>query len=153
MTQESIAAFKITAAKLLSEFRNEATKLLETPFKDFMLENPEVKTIRFMAFTPYFNDGEECVYRIGEFTLELHDEFRKLWLEEKFANEKFDFKYEGHEDYLKESIPDAMRARKNLREFRKSMQLNDLFKIVLGDHVKVEADLEGITVEPYTDHN
>ena len=40
------------------------TKFLEI-FEDFFSANPDLKTIYFTAFTPYWQDGEECVFGIG----------------------------------------------------------------------------------------
>lgn len=39
-----------------------------------VLADPDVKAIHWTQYTPYFNDGEPCVFNTGEITLTLHSQ-------------------------------------------------------------------------------
>lgn len=52
-----------TLRKTLMEQSQEGLKLA---FKSFLETYPQVKTITWAQYTPYFNDGDECTFTIGE---------------------------------------------------------------------------------------
>ena len=44
----------------------EGELILKELFSSFFLENPEVKSLKFQAYTPHFNDGDPCVFHVGD---------------------------------------------------------------------------------------
>jgi hypothetical protein len=56
--------------KLKSDYqkkvREEGEVILKEMFADFFANNPDVNSLRFEAYTPYFNDGEPCVFGVNE---------------------------------------------------------------------------------------
>lgn len=48
------------------EFKKKSKVMFEEFLHDFFASNPEVKTIYWCQYTPYFNDGDACVFGIGE---------------------------------------------------------------------------------------
>lgn len=50
-----------------SQYREKAKKVLnESVFPDFFKKHPEVTAIYWAQYTPYFNDGDPCVFSVGE---------------------------------------------------------------------------------------
>lgn len=55
----------IAKVKAESERRGkEARQVLATLFRDFFAANPAVKSIRWQQYTPYYNDGDPCEFRV-----------------------------------------------------------------------------------------
>lgn len=44
----------------------QAQEGIKDAFKQFFIAFPQVKTIVWSQYTPYFNDGDECVFSVGE---------------------------------------------------------------------------------------
>ena len=47
-------------------FQTEAPGLLKEEFKEFFKKVPEVKVIKWAQYTPYFNDGDACIFGVNE---------------------------------------------------------------------------------------
>jgi hypothetical protein len=50
----------------MDEFKVKAKVALKEEFKTFFEQNPEVHTIRWTQYAPYFNDGEPCEFSVHE---------------------------------------------------------------------------------------
>jgi len=48
-----------------AEFQKKAKVALHEEFKNFFESYPEIKSIVWNQYTPYFNDGEECVFSVN----------------------------------------------------------------------------------------
>jgi hypothetical protein len=48
-----------------------AKKAMSAGFKEIFDTFPTVEGIRFVGYTPYFNDGDACEYSLGEITAKL----------------------------------------------------------------------------------
>lgn len=60
--QQTIDKYLVTRKQLTEQVLEE----LKKEFKKFFAENPGVKMITWTQYTPYFNDGEECVFSVNE---------------------------------------------------------------------------------------
>lgn len=59
---------------------NKIRKVFAPVFIDFLKENPAVRSIYWDQYTPYFNDGDQCIFSVGELQLliegfECYEEF------------------------------------------------------------------------------
>lgn len=70
-----------TKSKLLSDFtaardalKTNCKKLLIETFGKILTDNPKLEAVSFTGYTPSFNDGEPCVFRIGEIDFKFKDE-------------------------------------------------------------------------------
>jgi hypothetical protein len=65
---EDYTAFVEKAGK---ELRDEIQKTLEEIVKLFFAANPHVASLSWHQYTPYFNDGDSCIFSVGDpqFTL------------------------------------------------------------------------------------
>lgn len=76
--------------KEIAEIRTKFKEAFKSQFKDitkqFFEENPEIKCITWSQFTPYFNDGEPCVFGVGEVKF-----LKKFDKEEKLNSDEYEF--------------------------------------------------------------
>jgi hypothetical protein len=64
-----LEALKTTISNLQAlrkTLQEQAQAGLKDAFKQFLVAFPQVKVIVWSQYTPYFNDGEECVFRVNE---------------------------------------------------------------------------------------
>ena len=69
---EKIVEIK-SSIKELKTLKEEQNKLFRDKhfgelFKSFFEENPEINSVQWTQYTPYFNDGEECVFGVNDIT-------------------------------------------------------------------------------------
>lgn len=150
-TQAKIDLFKrFLEAKASSILLKEFQKLVES--------HPEIKSIRWEQFTPYYNDGEDCVFRVGEMQLELHDEFLKancssledLEIYNDYESEDEDNSwYEGHQCVL-EGNKELLNS---FKEFVKCLRDLTLLRDVFGDHKRIILTKDETIVKEYKSHN
>ena len=128
----------------------------------------KVGYIYWTQYTPYFNDGEECTFSVGELCASIATNQEELEDEDCFP-------YEGdfplyYSKYRKETIEDADIDERLIKHFGskeaviecgKAFEIikqaiedipNDMMKAVLGDHITVCVTLDGVEVEQY-DHD
>ncbi len=92
--------------------------------------NPKLKSFGFTAYTPYFNDGDECTYS-------AHTDYPDI------NGESYDnFAYSKTEN--KELISLAEIVTEFLRQFD-----DDVYQEIIGNHVKVTITKDGIETEDY----
>lgn len=141
------------AAAKIQEVKRQATEtavaILKPALKEFLAENPEIKTIAWSQYTPYFNDGEECIFSVNSPSfstakLDTHpdsyDGDEEVVSFEAYSNNKYN-------EYVSSA---AYKACYDLGELLES--LSDELKDVFGDHCQVIVNEDGIFVEQY-DHD
>jgi hypothetical protein len=140
--------------ELKKKFQTEAQAMFKEVTKEFFDKNPAITALVWTQYTPYFNDGDACVFRVNDvtFTNAPDDELENVspWGE-----------YEGDlEDvwveYFVKNIPDSNDIDKKSCEFVSKMigssEMEDIMLEMFGDHVKVVATRNGFDVEDY-DHD
>lgn len=125
------------SVKMQGEFKKMVTEFFDAC--------PDVKSIVWVQYTPYFNDGSPCVFGIGDVTFsnadpenvspwgELEDEEEGLWAASY-----------GYKEYLAE--PQAEYCDKFSRMVN---QLDGVMQEMFGDHVRINVTREGFDVEEY----
>lgn len=137
-----ISSFSKLAHDLQSKMREELKKVFASFFEEF----PQVKTIHWTQYTPYFNDGDECVFRIGElwFTTTEHTEL----------NER-EYAYGEGDDGLINDWSAKIEDEKlnSAINTMSSLLCGDVMECVLkgtyGDHVWVKIHKDGSDVEDF----
>lgn len=121
-----------------------------------LLEHPKVEAIRWQQYTPYFNDGDACEFRVGESYVKLvgHDEGGDY--DDGFLNSYDDTlrEYIGTPEYKWRNEPAKPGSDPSLAEVFKAFVIeNGSFDNMLldafGDHAKVTVTKEQIEVEFY----
>lgn len=120
----------IEAKKALDEkIKAEGEKSVKSFFKEFFEKRPDVYGVKWNQYTPYFNDGEPCVFRVGTIATYLNKEDF-----ENVDKDIWEFEVYGEE-------PET-----SLNE------VEDILLAVFGDHAQVSVTREKIEVEVY-DHD
>lgn len=99
---------------------------------------PEVESIRWTQYTPYFNDGDECVFGVHELYVKFYDINEDGDEDNGFMN-AYDID-KKHQPILKK-----------IRELRKNIP-GEVLKNVFGDHCQITVTRDSCEVEPY-DHD
>ena len=120
-------------------------------FKQFFNECTEIKTVRWVQYTPYFNDGEECVFRVSEpYFSNAKPEQLNPWGElDNFENES-DFSKAAYNCDPTRNEHVSSETYKTCSELSKllcSRSMEAILKNIYGDHVCVTITKDGIDVE------
>lgn len=59
------------------KMEKQGQKLISEEFVKFFQENPEIQSVRWHGYTPYFNDGDECIYGVDSPVFTFTDEFKE----------------------------------------------------------------------------
>jgi hypothetical protein len=133
----------------IEQLRNEAKTKVESIFKtaalELFVEYPDLKSISWSQYTPYFNDGDSCNFS-------SHHDYAAI----KFVASNEDDDEDDDDDYQEgfdESLatPEQLKAGKAAESFLENFDDDDMENL-FGDHVKVIITKDGIEVEDY-DHN
>lgn len=156
--------------KHYEHFQNCARDIFAEAAAHFFETNPDIISFGWSQFTPYFNDGEECVFQIpdrdffiNEYNLESCDkEHRPSWfrhpcsIKEQIKSNEINpevvalLKQELNvaENALQEQERFVAKAKEFLQEFSEQH-----LQMIFGSHVRVNIQKFGdIKVESYTDH-
>ena len=148
-------------------FQTTAQKMFKTVTKEFFDKNPAITMITWNQYTPYFNDGEECVFGVHEprFTNCPLDEIADInkWGEYDGENEKVwcitdpawilksDNKYYDTEKAALNALASAKELDiDSIQSFHSMVQtseMEDVFRVMFGDHVTIIATREGFEVK------
>jgi len=91
-------------------------------FKKLFEERSEVEAVRWTQYTPYFNDGEPCVFRVNEPMFKIGEDGGDY-------GDGFVYEYEyGRETKEREQLSDAARAVESCEE---------ILQVLFGDHCQV----------------
>lgn len=153
----------------MKRLRDEARKKV----KDFFIKGmnkifeiyPEVKTVSWTQYTPYFNDGEECVFRAhaDDFYVNGYDDWgSEIWrASEGEIGEKVLLKEEMEYDWVREGTSSkkvyktpesrSVKIYSAIEGFLSQLDDDD-YKTMFGDHAKIIVRKDEITVEEY-DHD
>lgn len=80
-------------------YMNKAKKVfMENLFPPFFEAHPEIKVVYWVQYTPYFNDGDQCVFNVGEVCLAdvLPEEMEDFNLYESFVGGKETWRVPKH---------------------------------------------------------
>lgn len=102
---------------------------------NFMETNPEIKALRWNQYTPYFNDGDACVFSLGDVWY-LNREPEK----EDFEINPWDENGEPGTGWMdgggSNKSPKALKQR--FSAFANKLdKLGDMLESVFGDHIEV----------------
>jgi len=113
--------------------------------------HPNVKSVQFQAYTPYFNDGEECTYRCNadSCTFNGYEEYADSEIEadgEDINANAQKTQYSNGRDVTNPNY--NKEAKMAVDEFQKELGSikDEIWKMVVGDHVSVNITPESITI-------
>jgi hypothetical protein len=146
----NLAELKVKKAELDKQIEANAKEAIVNEFLAFFALHPEISAIRWLQYTPYFNDGDVCEFGVYDFTFQLTDEhfisekeYKVLDCRSGYDNRKGDgFLYRAPKGY------DWSKEIKKI--FDSSTEI--LFKFAFGDHARVTVTRSGFEIEEY-DHD
>lgn len=111
-------AIKDLKAKYKKEAKAKGAKLVKEELTELFNSFPKLQAIRWRQYTPYFNDGEECIFHFRE--IEAKADGLTKWVDSngftesideydatlELAINKINKEFEGIEDVLKEAFGD-----------------------------------------------
>lgn len=137
----SIEALVNAYEKIKTEMEEKMQTEMKAAFAEFFNTHPNVHGFIWTQYTPYFNDGDECIFGVHEISPILSEEILE---EVKNGNlssyEVEDANYEN-EDKIDPTVKDFIRAISKVPE--------EVFKNAFGDHVQVVATREGFDITEY----
>lgn len=108
--------------RLRDEYENVVSENGQTAIKaslrELFEEFPELTGVRWSQCTPYFNDGDECIFGVNEVEYNTSDDLEEGW----------DPVYTRKKDKLKEKLTEFS---------REISSLGQAMKVIFDDHVIV----------------
>lgn len=137
-TFKKLMDLKAEYDKTLSEQGEQA---LKEAFKEFFTKHPQVGTISWTQYTPYFNDGDACYFSRHELEIDEEDD-------EDYDDDDGE-EGEEQEEVAAEPVEDATL-------WDDLMKLEDIpddvYESVFGDHARIVATPDQFEVTEY-DHD
>jgi len=154
MSMDKIESLVSEFETLKKEFQAKAQVTFKDAFKEFWEKHPNIKAVVWCQYTPYFNDGDPCVFGVHDMW-PLTENGEKYWKEEggsAYAGEDFTpLGWKGkelQEAYVGEiTLEEAQSARKALETIQKLP--SEVFELIFGDHVMITATHKGFEVEEH----
>lgn len=142
---------KTLKAEIAEEFKQNLNEL----FQDFFKTVPIIKAIGWTQYTPYFNDGDECVFNVNEpgflstYAGDIDDEPDFLYGSgDIYISRKGVVAYNDNPELNEKLSPHATDIME-MEQFITDADNTEFFKEVFGDHVRIIVTHEGIDVEEY----
>lgn len=140
--------------QLKKKFQEKTQSIFKKAFIEFFNNNPEVTAIGWRQYTPYFNDGDTCVfscYASYAWVTNAKD-YDLVSFGEYDGDENEDGVWIDDADYgdlnTKLIPPGVAQNIQNLRAILEKID-DDIYLQMFGDHVKVVATREGFEVHEY----
>lgn len=151
-------------AALKEDYKKTAEAMFHEGVKELFELHPSLDSFGFTAYSPYFNDGEECTfsaltdypyingYNDDEGSMEKYFELREgdsnIW--KKISHWDYSKGYQNRVWVDGDAELDAMV--KDVKEFLSSFD-DDVWQDLIGNHVIVRISKDGIETEDYADHD
>jgi hypothetical protein len=163
--QEKFDNLLIEQEKLIKQFQDTAQELFKETTKEFFDGNPGVKAVIWSQYTPYWNDGAECIFSVNDpsFTNatgdQLHDitygeyegDDEGIWVCESWG-------LDSTSDWGKE-IKNEITAKSDdiidfgsCVSFAKMIQsgaMSDVMLAMFGNHVRIIVTRDGFDIQNY----
>jgi DNA repair exonuclease SbcCD ATPase subunit len=162
--------------KLEKQAHKESSKLISKGFKEIFKKHPTLESFSWTQYTPYFNDGDECVfsahtdyisingseqdestYELRQFLDTLHNPKKEIARLQKRIEEckKEKYSYGYLEDEIKsiesgsiEETRNKLAILEDISQILSSID-DDCYKSIFGDHVRVTVTKDGWSTESY----
>lgn len=139
------------------KFQKQAQGVFKEYVKEFFEKNPGINVIKWAQYTPYFNDGEACEFRVNDPTFSNATDVNEVnsWGDYEGEDEKI---WATHGTWGIQYIEDEA-LRKQVEGYGDAMDefstticssaMEDILLSMFGDHVEVTVTREGIDVTDY----
>ena len=135
-----LSEFLTKMEEIKKQMVEEGEKIFRKSMKTYFDRNPEVEGICWTQYTPYFNDGEACVFYVNEVYPVTKDALQKLEIDNVFG---INCPYDVESDEWDSP------AGKELGHIFRNIP-GDVFETMFGDHAIIVMDRNKIQVEEYS---
>jgi hypothetical protein len=131
--------------ELDKQLEQNSKEAIVTEFKAFFEKHPRVTGVRWSQYTPYFMDGDPCVFGKNEFRVQTEGSRAAARAGQEPKEDDPEYDEDGFlETYTQ--LPDPF-----LNEDVKALEAtfdnsDELFEIAFGDHVEVTVTKDGFEV-------
>lgn len=131
------------------EIQEKSKEILTFSTKELFEKHPKLESFSWSQYTPYFNDGDECIFSVNNSYIEVKFDGKEF---EEVSGSSFD-KHNpsyGSTDYNKETRENVglEEAYKDIEELLSSID-EDSYNNIFGDHVKVISSRKGFKTQDY----
>ncbi len=131
---------------LKEDLEKKSKELFSESIKELFNIYPDLEIITWTQYTPYFNDGDECVFSANTDYPELVFKDEMSLYEEEGAEEVSSQRYDD-----KDKLKKAQEIEKQVISVLTSID-DDTYRAMFGNHVEVVVSRKGIEVNEY-DHD
>lgn len=137
-----------------ANFQLKGKEALSDEMKDFFNMNPGIKCITWTQYSPYFNDGEACEFRVNSPMFSNSDEADALRHGEYSGDDEniWVFGDDCYDDSTASPTEQEVKAMNEMDKMLQSGAASNLFESLFGNHVSVTITANGISVFDY-DHD
>ena len=136
------------------KFQTEAQTMFKESLKSFFELNPGVNALRWTQYTPYFNDGDACVFSVGDvyFTNAKGNQLDDIGSWGEYKGDDENVWSENYCKYLTGKLGVNVESCEFISSMINSSEMQDIMEMMFGDHVCVTVTRVGIDVTDY-DHD
>jgi hypothetical protein len=134
LTSEKLETLKAQLRELKLQFMTESQRLFSEAATELFDKYPTIESFSWTQYTPYFNDGDECTFRVNEYEpdITLVDGTELV----------------GYD--LPDDATDVHAASSEIEDFVGSID-TDVMRDAYGDHARVRVHRDGTTdIEEYS---
>jgi hypothetical protein len=130
----------------IKKLQQESAALVKPLLQSFVKEHPQVKQVKWVQYTPYFNDGEACEFGVHSFGFYFDGD--------DLDDSRYEFELYGEYDkYFKKKEACSRETYEACLALERELnQVGDALLTLFGDHVEVIVTESGVEVEEY-DHD
>lgn len=149
-TTTATAAIKTLASELEEHHRSfteRAKDLIRPAFAEYFEKHPDVETVAWSQYTPYFMDGDECVFGVNSDEESIEINAVSFYDHEQYDTLRPTIGYRA-EDGSWQSKTNEQFNEAEATKYTDASELigavpSDLMKAMFGDHIQVTAHRDG----------
>jgi hypothetical protein len=147
-----IGVFIETVQEAEKELQEKCEETLREVFQKFWERNPEVNSVVWVQYAPYFNDGDPCIFRVCD------PVFSNAWMAEDIEDITYDYSGMKEEIWVWENYGDLpLDSGENLKKDSGaitnlicSSELANTMESLFGSDSRVVATREGFEAFDYS---
>lgn len=134
-------------AALRTTMKNEGRTTITNLLRSFMIRYPEVEFLRWEQYTPYFMDGDACIFSVNQ-----------LRFKPKGSGDDGDWGDGSYETYEAGKQINTFESKKETKAFERDLDLiedtiqgmEEILQLCFGDHVQITVTKDNIEVDEYS---
>lgn len=133
------------------KFQADAQAMFKESLKSFFELNPGINALRWTQYTPYFNDGDACVFGVNDvyFTNAKGEQLNDVNSWGEYEGDDEDVWVEYYMPYFSGKEGVDVTSCDFISDMINSSEMRDIMEQMFGDHVCVTVTREGIDVDDY----